>query len=87
MRTLRHPLSLSVYEWAEEGLGPVKVTQRDGAEGRFDRDGSWIDGELRHADAAMCRWIASGGPNPPDFDAFGRRFGQPPTPGSDSDDD
>ncbi len=75
MRKLRHPLSGSTYEWADDGIGPVHVTRRDGAEGRFDRNGHWAAGEVRSADPELCRWIASGGPTPPDPMAFSRRFG------------
>ncbi|HEX9467840.1 MAG TPA: hypothetical protein VGA11_05500 [Acidimicrobiia bacterium] len=60
MHRLRHTLSRATYEWAEDGVGPIKVVSEGGAEGRFDRVGSWVAGELRSADPAMCRWIASG---------------------------
>ncbi len=66
MRSLTHPLSRARYEWADDGVGPVHVTDRKGREGRFDRDGNWVAGEIVSADPEMCRWIVSGGPTPPD---------------------
>ena len=61
MRKIEHALSGAVYEWAEDDLGPVLVTDRKGRQGRFDRDGRWVTGEVRRADPELCRWIASGG--------------------------
>jgi len=64
MRKIQHALSGAVYEWAEDDLGPVLVTERDGGQGRFSRDGEWVVGEVRRADPELCRWIASGGRSP-----------------------
>ena len=61
MRRLSHPITGWTYEWADDGVGPVQVTDRDGVQGRFDRDGRWVAGALFVADPEMCRWIASGG--------------------------
>lgn len=61
MRKIRHALSGAVYEWADDDLGPVLVTDERGNQGRFDRNGRWMLGELRRADPELCRWIASGG--------------------------
>ena len=74
MRKIEHALSGAVYEWAEDDIGPVLVTDRAGAEGRFDRNGTWILGELRRADPELCRWIASGGRSAGGAEARSRRF-------------
>jgi len=74
MRRLVHPLSGATYEWADDGLGPVRVTDRQGVTGRFDRDGMRLAGELVSVDPEMCRWIASGGPTPGGAATRSRRF-------------
>jgi hypothetical protein len=61
LRKIEHALSRAVYEWAPDDHGPVLVTDRHGSQGRFDRNGSWLSGDLRSADPELCRWIASGG--------------------------
>jgi hypothetical protein len=61
LRKIEHALNRAVYEWAEDDIGPVLVTDRQGTHGRFDRDGRWVAGELRTADPELCRWVASGG--------------------------
>ena len=77
MRRLSHPLTGWTYEWADDGIGPVAVTDRDGAQGRFDRDGRWIAGRLFVADPEMCRWIASGGGEAGGPGGQSRRFAVP----------
>ena len=72
MRRIQHALSGAVYEWAEDDIGPVQVTDKRGRQGRFDRNGRWVLGELRVADPELCRWIESGGPQ------TGRRRGAEP---------
>lgn len=52
----RHMLSGAIYE--TEAPGIARVTTPDGATGRFDADGAWIDGDLREADPHMCLWVA-----------------------------
>ena len=74
MRRLRHPLSGSTYEWAEDGVGPILVRKRDGSEARFDRDGNWVAGVRTSADPEMCRWVFSGGAQAPDPSAHSRRY-------------
>lgn len=74
MRRLTHPLSRATYEWAEDGVGPVQVIDRDGREGRFDRDGIWVQGQLYTADPEVCRWIVSGGPAAGGAAGRSRRF-------------
>jgi hypothetical protein len=60
MRKHRHALSGAIYEYADDGIGPVLVS-KDGSWGLFTADGVWVQGEIRWADPQMCRWIASGG--------------------------
>jgi hypothetical protein len=74
LRKIEHALSRAVYEWAPDDRGPVMVTERDGRQGRFDRDGRWVDGELRSADPELCRWIVSGGKTPGGAAGRSRRF-------------
>ena len=74
MRKIEHALSGAVYEWAEDDLGPVLVTDRKGRQGRFDRDGRWVTGEVRRADPELCRWIASGGRTAGGAASRSRRF-------------
>jgi hypothetical protein len=74
MRACRHPLSGSIYEYADDGVGPVLVTKDGGASGRFTSDGVWVSGDVRSADPEMCRWIASGGPERPAGLGSSRRY-------------
>ena len=74
MRRLRHPLSGSTYEWADDGVGPILVRKKDGTEARFDRNGNWVAGDVMSADPELCRWIHSGGNGQPDPAAHSRRF-------------
>ena len=74
MRKIQHALSGAVYEWAEDDLGPVLVTDKSGAQGRFDHSGRWVHGDLRRADPELCRWIASGGRDPGGAAGRSRRF-------------
>ena len=74
MRKIQHALSRSDYEWAPDDRGPVMVTERDGREGRFDRDGRWVAGDIRSADPELCRWIASGGKTSGGAAGRSRRF-------------
>jgi hypothetical protein len=74
VRGIRHALSGALYEWAEDDIGPVRVTDKQGRQGRFDRDGRWLSGELRVADPELCRWIESGGRDPGGAAARSRRF-------------
>jgi hypothetical protein len=74
VRMIQHALSGAVYEWAEDDVGPVQVTDKRGRQGRFDRNGRWVLGELRVADPELCRWIESGGRTPGGAAARSRRF-------------
>ena len=74
VRRIQHALTGSVYEWAEDDIGPVLVTDKRGRQGRFDRNGRWVLGDLRVADPELCRWIESGGPKPGGAAARSRRF-------------
>ncbi|MBB5164020.1 hypothetical protein HNP02_003984 [Mycobacterium sp. AZCC_0083] len=77
MRRLSHPFTGWTYEWADDGVGPVLVTDRDGTRGHFDRDGRPVAGDLQYADPEMCRWIASGGPAAGGPAGRSRRFAVP----------
>ena len=74
MRKIQLALTRAVYEWAPDDRGPVMVTVPDGREGRFDRDGRWIAGDVRSADPELCRWIVSGGKSPGGAAGRSRRF-------------
>ena len=74
MRKIEHALSGAVYEWAEDEIGPILVTDREGREGRFTRNGVWVHGELRRADPELCRWIHSGGRTAGGAASRSRRF-------------
>jgi len=83
MRKLSHPMTGWTYEWADDSIGPVQVVDRNGAEGRFDRDGVWVAGEVFVADPEMCRWIVSGGSEPGGAAGRSRRFTVETSPKSD----
>ena len=53
---LRHPFTRALYE--PDGDGGVLVTRGE-QQGRFRRDGSWIEGDLRDADPELCLWITA----------------------------
>lgn len=74
MRRMRHPLTGATYEWADDGIGPVQVTDNEGLQGRFDRDGNCVQGPMYAADPELCRWIVSGGSDPGGAAARSRRF-------------
>ena len=52
---LKHPLTKLLYICTSDG----KIRVEDGKKhGLFNRDGSWIEGELREADPHFCGWVA-----------------------------
>lgn len=53
---LRHPLTNAIYTSRDDGT--VEVEDRDGREGIFQPDGTWLKGELREADAQMLGFVA-----------------------------
>jgi hypothetical protein len=55
MHQRRHPLSGALYDVRHDGL--VQVDDR-GTTGVFTAEGDWVSGELRHADAHLCGWLA-----------------------------
>jgi hypothetical protein len=57
MAMLKHPLSGAQYRRRDDGL--VEVAGPDGVDGIFNRDGNWVSGKRRFADAAMCFWVAT----------------------------
>lgn len=52
----RHPFTRALYE--KDGNGKVLVTDTEGRWGRFNPDGSWVEGDLRDCDPQLCNWIA-----------------------------
>ncbi len=60
MLGIRHPFTRYLYEVDDDDAGTVRVTDADGRWGRFRRDGSWVEGDVREADPQLCNWI--GGP-------------------------
>ena len=74
MRKIEHALSGAVYEWAEDDLGPVLVTDRKAGKGASIVMGAGSIGEVRRADPELCRWIVSGGKTAGGVAARSRRF-------------
>lgn len=58
---LEHPFSGAVY--ADLGDGRVEVIKGE-LRGIFDFRGAWVSGELRTADAELCRWVGTNGYTP-----------------------
>ena len=53
---IRHPFTALTYELAGEN----RVRVKDGnTSDLFDRDGVWIEGDVKSADPCFCRFIAS----------------------------
>ena len=55
MRTIRHPLSGGMYDLQDDGT--IRVVDRDGRVGVFDKTGTWLSGDVRQADPHLCLWI------------------------------
>lgn len=55
MRSIRHPLSRSLYDL--EDNGDIRVTGHDGKAGTFRSDGTYIRGDIYFADPHLCGWI------------------------------
>ena len=55
----KHPLSGLLYELGEDGLVHVSKPQDSGAAAisKFRADGSWVEGEITHADPNLCNWV------------------------------
>jgi len=61
MVALRHPLTGTLYEQLPNNqVRVVHEAETEASVGIFDRDGRWLSGSLRVADAQMCRWVAEG---------------------------
>lgn len=60
MRRRKHPLSGAIYDVREDGLVEVSL---DGHVGLFTHEGDYVSGDLHHADAHLCGWLA--GPQVP----------------------
>ena len=54
MRTIRHPISGATYDLTDSG--DILVTL-EGQTGLFTREGVWLEGDVRTADAHLCGWI------------------------------
>ena len=54
---MQHPLTRLQYERQDDGC--VRVSDKNGREGIFDKEGRWIKGDRKQADPAMCMWIAT----------------------------
>jgi hypothetical protein len=54
MRSIRHPLSGALYDLQSDGT--IKV-EKDGRAGVFRADGSYVSGDIFHADPHLCGWI------------------------------
>lgn len=55
MRSIKHALSGATYDLRADGN--IEVS-KDGRSGVFTSTGTFISGEVRHADPHMCLWIA-----------------------------
>jgi hypothetical protein len=53
---VRYPYTGDIY--SAEGKYRIRV-ERDGKWGYFDDRGTWLEGELRHAEPCMCRFLSS----------------------------
>lgn len=62
MRREPHPISGAVYEEVGEGIVRVENV-KDGRQGTFRWDGTWVEGELTHADPHFLLYV--GGPKLP----------------------
>ena len=54
MPEMKHPVSRVLYVSIEPGVIEVR---NGGATGRFRGDGTWISGEIKHADPHFCSWF------------------------------
>ncbi len=54
MRTIKHPLSGSLYDLMDDGT--VRV-EKHGEVGYFTAQGTWLHGAVRQADPHLCLWI------------------------------
>ena len=61
MRCEPHPISGATYQELGEGIVEVVDTKR-GRSGKFRYDGSWLEGDLTHADPEFLIYV--GGPKP-----------------------
>jgi hypothetical protein len=51
----RHALANTEYH--AEGANSVRVTDAENKWGRFDRYGTWLEGEIRQCDPQLCIWL------------------------------
>jgi hypothetical protein len=57
MVMLRHPITQ--LEYRKRTDGKIEVVSGDGVKGVFDREGNWVEGPRRVADAALCFWLVN----------------------------
>jgi hypothetical protein len=50
-----HPKTKQVFRLLADGT--VEVQDPSGQSGVFTRDGGWLSGDLRYADAVMCDFV------------------------------
>ena len=74
MRRIQHALSGAVYEWAEDDIGPVQVTDKRGRQGRFDRNGRWVLVSFASPTPSCAAGSRAGGRKPGGAAARSRRF-------------
>jgi hypothetical protein len=55
LKFYRHPSSGARY--AAYGANHVRV-ERGEQWGEFNRDGVWLEGQIRFADPTFCRWVS-----------------------------
>ncbi len=72
MRRRKHPLSGAIYDVRDDGLVEVALA---GLVGMFTASGDYVSGELHHADAHLCGWLA--GPQLPATHAQGLKDVRP----------
>lgn len=54
MRGIRHPLSGAIYDLQADGTLRVEL---EGKAGIFRADGTYVSGDIYHADPHLCGWI------------------------------
>jgi hypothetical protein len=55
MRSIKHALSGAIYDLRDDGT--IEVS-KDGRSGVFTATGTYLSGDIRHADPHLCLWIA-----------------------------
>jgi hypothetical protein len=58
LKYYRHPSTNSNTYYGAYGENRLRVKRGD-QWGEFDRNGGWLEGEIRSADPTFCRWVTS----------------------------